>query len=227
MQRERRGGLLWGVCLLLAFVLVPYFLFGGAIERWVRAFIGSPPGWLGAAVCLCLLLAADIFIPLPSSLVSTAGGYFFGFAAGAAISAVGMSLGCLGGYWLGARWGRRLAERFLPEDLACLELLQRRHGAWAIAAARPLPVLAEASVFAAGVSRMPRRLFLTVSSLANLWISVVYAAVGAGAASRGSFLLAFAGAIALPGAAMWLGRKAMERIYKSETQERGASQRPR
>ena len=74
--------------------------------------------------------------------------------------------------------------------------LQRKFGAWGIVLSRPVPVLAEASVIAAGFTGMPFAKFAALSALSNLGISAAYAYTGATAADRESFLLAFAGAIA-------------------------------
>jgi uncharacterized membrane protein YdjX (TVP38/TMEM64 family) len=65
-----------------------------------------------------------------------------------------------------------------------------------------VPVLAEASVFLAGLARMPFGRFAWITGLSNLGISAVYAAAGAFAARRESFLLAFAAAVLIPAAAM-------------------------
>jgi hypothetical protein len=46
-----------------------------------------------------------------------------------------------------------------------------------------------------------------LASLANLGISLAYAGTGAFAASRESFLLAFAGAVTIPAIAMFLLRR--------------------
>ena len=73
---------------------------------------------------------------------------------------------------------------------------------------RPVPVLAEASCLFAGASRMAWGRFAMLASLANLGISLAYAAAGASAASKESFLLAFAASIALPAIAMLLSRRA-------------------
>ncbi len=73
----------------------------------------------------------------------------------------------------------------------------------------PVPVLAEASVLFAGMSKMNFRRFLIISTLSNLGISIVYAAVGAYSVSENSFLLAFAGAIIIPAVA-----KGVEVLYR-------------
>ncbi|MEZ5395647.1 MAG: hypothetical protein R2724_22920 [Bryobacterales bacterium] len=53
---------------------------------------------------------------------------------------------------------------------------------------------------------MPLGRFVLLTALSNLAIALVYAAVGAYALEANSFLLAFAGAIVLPGIAMLLFR---------------------
>ena len=66
--------------------------------------------------------------------------------------------------------------------------MRHRFGEWVIVVSRPIPVLAEASVLFAGLSGMPASRFLLLSTLSNLGISAVYAAVGAFSASTNSFL---------------------------------------
>ena len=80
--------------------------------------------------------------------------------------------------------------------------LQRKYGAWAVVISRPVPVLAEASVIAAGLTGMHFGKFCLLTSLANLGISAAYVFSGGG----DSFLLAFAGAIGLPFIALLLAR---------------------
>jgi hypothetical protein len=53
---------------------------------------------------------------------------------------------------------------------------------------------------------MPWPSFLALAALSNLGISAAYAAVGAWSARVSSFLLAFAGAVLLPLAALLLAR---------------------
>lgn len=193
------------LCLTIAAVLVPFFLWGETIDSWTRAFVESRAGWWTTAAVLGGLLALDIVLPIPSSLVSTAAGALLGFPGGLAISALGMTLACLAGYYLGLRTP---AERALGQrDLDRAREFRDRYGDWALILSRPVPVLAEASVFLAGLVRSPLRRVLTITALANLGISAVYAATGAYATGKESFLLAFAGAIALPGLAMLVFRK--------------------
>jgi membrane protein DedA with SNARE-associated domain len=81
-----------------------------------------------------------------------------------------------------------------------------RYGQWGLAASRAVPVLAEASVILAGLVRAPFPRFLLITTAANLGIAAAYAAIGAFSMNVGSFLLTFAGALALPALAMLAAR---------------------
>ena len=85
------------------------------------------------------------------------------------------------------------------------------YGVWAVVLCRPIPVLAEATVVFAGLVRAPIGRFFWLTTASNLGIAVGYAAVGAYSMRLDSFLMAFIGAIVVPGlalvAARWLPRK--------------------
>lgn len=186
---------------LLALVLVPFAIWGGAIENWTAGFIdGARSRPVIAAAVLGGLLAADILLPVPSSLVSTACGMLLGFLPGLLVSVAGMTVSSFAGYAIG-RWGGRglLAHSVGGEDLARFDEWNRRFGDWAVVACRPVPVLAEASVLVAGAARVPAGRYVAMVSLSNLAVSAVYAAAGAWSANVNSFLLAFALSIGVPG----------------------------
>lgn len=209
--RSRQSALRWLSlwAIVLTIILVPFFLFGSQIERWAQTFIDSASKQpLPVATVLGSLLAMDILAPVPSSAVSTAAGFLLGFVRGLLASSAGMIVSCILGYWLAEKFGRPFASRLVGKrELDRLEEMSRRFGNWAVVISRPVPVLAEASVIFAGLSQMPLHRFLLLSTLSNLGISAVYAAVGALSANVPSFLLAFAGAIALPLMAMLAMRK--------------------
>jgi uncharacterized membrane protein YdjX (TVP38/TMEM64 family) len=140
--------------------------------------------------------------------VSTAAGFLLGFMGGTAASLAGMTASCIAGFWLGAKFGRPVAARMVGNaDMHRLEAISRDFGDWVVVIARPVPVLAEASVLFAGISRMRTYRFLTLSTLSNLGVSAAYSAVGAFSASINSFLFAVAGSILLPLAALFAMRR--------------------
>jgi membrane protein DedA with SNARE-associated domain len=194
----------WGLAatFLLAAILVPFVFYGEAIESWARGFIEGARGRpLVSAAVLGGLLAGDILLPTPSSLVSTACGLLLGFLPGLTVSFAGMTVGSFAGYAIGRWGGRRLLDRLVGgKDVARFDSWSSRFGDWSVVACRPVPVLAEASVVIAGTARMPAGRFALMVSLSNLAVSAVYSAAGAWSAQLNSFLIAFALSIALPGA---------------------------
>jgi uncharacterized membrane protein YdjX (TVP38/TMEM64 family) len=207
-----------GFCgLLLAAILVPFFLFGEGLEASARGFLEThPPDWRVALV-LGGLLAGDIVLPVPSSLVTTAAGALLGFWRGTATCWAGMMVACGLGYQLGARAGGAALRRMVGEaEVIRLTLLAERQGPWFLLAFRAVPVLAEASIVCAGASRMSRGGFFAATALANLGVSATYAAVGASAARAGSFLLLFSGMVLLPSLALWLVRPRTRRLAPGE-----------
>jgi membrane protein DedA with SNARE-associated domain len=123
-----------------------------------------------------------------------------------------MTLGCIIAYGFG-KGSRNAINRIPQSNIADIERFFNRHGNWAIVLARPIPVLAEASVIFAGISRMNFGQYMLGTSLSNLGISIMYAAVGSYSISVNSFLLALLGAISIPAIAwlfMYLGRKRNE-----------------
>ncbi|MET0389943.1 MAG: hypothetical protein ABW321_28480 [Polyangiales bacterium] len=154
---------------LLAAALIPIIPF---------ALIGELPGerWLlpsqGHAVQLgalgALLLALDVLLPIPSSILGALLGARLGFTAGFAWTWLGLCTGLVTGYGLGrlvpARYASELPEA--PSLTLCF-------------VSRPVPVLAEAVAIAAGVERLPFARFLVAGALGNAVYAAVLSADGA------------------------------------------------
>ena len=184
---------------IVILLLIPFILFGNSLENWTNHFFQSAPTKLIAGMVIGFLLSIDIVAPIPSSIVSTAGGYFLGFMEGTIISLVGMTVSCLIGYWVGAKFGRAAVERLVDQkEISRLESLQKKYGDWILIISRSVPLLAETSVLLAGIGHMRLSRFILMVAVSNLGISVVSAAVGAYSAHINSFLFAFAGAILFP-----------------------------
>ena len=93
---------------VLAIPIVPFVLFGPQLEAALQAWQQHPPAaWL-VALAVIALLATDIFLPIPSSLVSTLAGWQLGALGGALAAWTGMSLGAIIGFALAKRWGQPL-----------------------------------------------------------------------------------------------------------------------
>ena len=136
------------ICLVMAVPIIPFFLFGNLIEDWISQVQNS--SWL--AVIVILLLSGDIFLPIPSSVVSTFSGGQMHWIMGTLVSWIGMNVGAVLGFWFASKYGRSFALRFSQEeDLQRAAGLTRRFGPGFLVLTRGVPVLAEASVLLMGV----------------------------------------------------------------------------
>jgi uncharacterized membrane protein YdjX (TVP38/TMEM64 family) len=192
--------------LLLAVILLPFFLFGSALEAKAAAVAAGGRG--GIALAGATLLALDIVLPVPSSLVATAIGASLGFWIGTLVNAAGLSAGCALGLAIG-RSGSPLARRILGTGLfAGFAERAARYGIVAVLLCRPVPVLAEASIIAMGAGRAPLGPTLAAAAAANLCLGAAYALAGAGASPP----WAIAAALGIPAIAslvawLWLRRR--------------------
>jgi uncharacterized membrane protein YdjX (TVP38/TMEM64 family) len=199
-----RWAIIW--IILLGLVLVPFFLFEDQFNALSARLTAADSARWAVAASIAALLTLDVILPIPSSIVSTAAGVLLGFWLGAAVIWVGMMAACLSGYALGV-WASDRARRFVgAEGLARAERLVGRYGDWTILLCRPVPVLAEASVIFAGLIRAPFGRFAWLTAGSNLGIALGYAAFGAFSMRIDSFLMAFLGALVLPGIAMGIAR---------------------
>jgi uncharacterized membrane protein YdjX (TVP38/TMEM64 family) len=179
------------------------------------------PTWLdaagpGSAAAIVLLLAADVFLPVPSSLIMVLSGAAFGVAWGSVFSLVGSIAGEWFGFELVRRYGRRASSALVGDDeLARLGAFFERYGIAAIVLTRPLPIVMETMSVVAGLSAMRRWTFIMASVAGTAPIVVVYAYAGARARDVGSLLPAVVMLVAVAGVG-WL-------IYQSMT--RGGSTR--
>lgn len=201
---------------VLALILVPFMLFEERMVRFSEALLHDSAGGLSVAVAVVLLLAADLFVPVPSSFVATASGLLLGLVPGMAATWVGLQSGALAGYGVGRLARRRVAARIVGE--AKLQHAARSYARWGglfLIASRAVPVLAEGSVVIAGVARMPLLRFSWLVGMSNLAIAAIYAGVGAYVRDVNTFLLAFAASIAIPGSLMLLYRALSARSARS------------
>jgi uncharacterized membrane protein YdjX (TVP38/TMEM64 family) len=183
------------IAVVLAIPILPFLGFGTSLEsrmtNWLDASL-SP----GAAATLVIgLLAADIFLPVPSSVVSTFAGKMLGFWIGTAASWCGMTLGVALAFGLVRILGRPLARRLSSEEeLARMDMLAERYGVLVLVLMRPIPIFAEASVLWMGIMRLGWWRFLIAVSFSNLGIAAAYAALG----DRVQLPIALAASIAIP-----------------------------
>ena len=145
------------------------------------------------------LLIADVFLPVPSSVVMVAHGALFGLVPGAALSLLGGVSAALVGFALGRR-GRGVVERVTtPAQRAKADRLLTRWGPWAVVSTRAVPVLAETVAVLAGTSPMRWSVLICAGGAGTAVPALLYAAVGAGADTASSTVVAVVLALAFSG----------------------------
>ncbi len=195
----------------LSVPVVPFLVFGDWFEFAAQDWLHAKSESLRTASGIVGLLASDILLPIPSSIVCTYAGETFGMAMGTVVSWTGLTLGTIIGYglssWLGAPFVAKFGQE---ESLRQAEMLHGSSAGWLLALTRALPVLAEAAVLVCGMHRMGWQRMLVATMPANLGLAFAYAALGEQAESQGWLPIAFALAAALPLLLTWLIRNRLQ-----------------
>ena len=211
------------ICVVLLVPIIPFLFFGEQMEQWVAEWRTQEYSKPVASAVIVSLLASDIFLPVPSSVLSTVGGYHLGPLLGTLVSWLGMTLGAIIGFWLARRFGHSFTLWFTTEpQLERMTIASQKFGPWMLVLVRGVPVLAEASVLLVGINQMSWRRFLPPVMLANFGLALAYSVFGEQADKHQMLPLAKGVAIALPVllgivAASWLpNQKTNETSTNSE-----------
>lgn len=185
----------------VAVPLAPWLLWGARLDHAVAAWLDPPPSAPVLAAAEIGVLAADILLPVPSSLVATLGGASLGVASGTVCGWLGLTLGSLAGWLLGRLAGRRGLATVDRATRETIESRERRFGPLVVVLTRPLPILAEAAALLAGATGMPWPTFLAAAAPANLAIAFAWSLAGSLGRDADSFLWVAIAALAVPAAA--------------------------
>ena len=195
-------------CLLLAF-LAAFAL----VNLTAPASLTDPGTWLnhagpGTAALSVGLLVADVFLPVPSSVLMIGNGAVFGVLVGTLLSLVG-SLGAAAlGFLIGRRGAGLIQRLATPAEKARADAMLQRWGALAIVITRPIPLLAETTAILAGASPLGWGKMLLAALAGSLPSSLLYALTGATSRSFASGVLMFAFVLVIAGGFYFLGRRA-------------------
>jgi len=188
----------------VAVPLVPFVIFGTRLDHAVARWLDPLPSLPVLAAIEMGVLAADLLLPVPSSMVATLGGAKLGVALGTVCAWIGMTAGSMAGWWLGRTAGSRSLAGLAAEDREQLLAQQRRYGPLAVVLSRPLPLIAEAAAIMAGATGMKWREFLLAAGSGNLAIALVWSIAGAMGGDADSLQWVLVGSLVVPVLITWL-----------------------
>jgi len=199
----------WSLFFAIAVTLLVMFFI--ASSTGIAFFEDPTPLMRGArpvaAVLGVTLLVADVFLPIPSSIVMVLHGTLFGPVIGALLSLIGSVLAALTGFAVG-RAGNDAIRRLVTErEHQRAGALLERWGVLAIAVTRPIPILAETVAILAGSSPLTWQQTALAAAAGSLVPAAVYAWAGAHAATATNHALVFGGVIAITGVLWWVGTR--------------------
>jgi uncharacterized membrane protein YdjX (TVP38/TMEM64 family) len=187
------------MCVVLLVPVIPFLFFGGKLESWLQGVAEDPPSAAVTATLVISLLATDVLLPIPSSVISTLSGWQLGVWRGTLATWIGMNLGAVVGFAAARRWGQPFAMWFSKgEDLKRIRQVSDLYGPYVLILTRAMPVFAEASVLMAGIHRLSWRRFLPAVVLSNLGIAIAYSAFGDFAQQHQWLPLALGVSVAIP-----------------------------
>ena len=140
------------------------------ILAFLVQFVTHAIGLGGYAGIVALMGIESACIPLPSEIIMPFAGYLvykgqFSLIWVATAGALGCNLGSLAAYWIGAKGGRPLVERYgkwvlmSHHDLDRMTEFFSKYGSITVLVARLLPVVRTFIAFPAGIAKMPQLRF--------------------------------------------------------------------
>jgi uncharacterized membrane protein YdjX (TVP38/TMEM64 family) len=197
---------------ILAIPIVPFLLFGEQMEARLHHWREHPPAKHWVALAVIGLLASDILLPVPSSVVCVLAGDQLDAIPGTIVAWLGMNLGAVLGFALAKGCGPTVARWFSRDsDLQRAGVMAERFGPPLLALARGVPVLAEATVLWMGLHGLSWRAFLPPVVLSNLALAVVYCVIG----DFAGLAIALAASVAIPVALAVAARRWQKNSQKS------------
>jgi uncharacterized membrane protein YdjX (TVP38/TMEM64 family) len=183
---------------LLVFFTCSFLLFEAmgwlaptALTRWLEAVSAQPGGRCWVAGVVFVLLAADLILPVPSSLVMTLAGTYLGWRLGAWVAFAGAMTGALLGYglcrYLGGNFFKKLWRDQKEADQ--IRWFMDTYGVWAILFSRAVPMVTEIMSCMAGFSRFDFWKFFWPSVLGTLPLCMIYAWAGEKVVAAGQWMV--------------------------------------
>ncbi len=189
-----------------------FLLLFGVAEIYKVPLLTDPSEWLNSRGVLpatigVVLLVADIWLPVPSSIIMTANGALFGVLIGTALSIIGSLGASLVGFGIGRAGSNMLRRLITTPEYERTEMLMKQWGITAILITRPVPILAETVAILAGASSLGWLRFAMASTVGIFPAAFLYALAGTKASDVRTGILIFPMVLLLTSIFWWIGHR--------------------
>lgn len=184
--------LLFPLFILIAIIIALFVGLPGLEEHfgeWLEASTQRTKGYF-AAVSFSLL-ALDVFLPVPSSIVMFFNGKVLGLLLGTTWSLFASLVSASVGFYFGKAFYQRMNKNYRPEELSRAQYIINRYGFAGIIATRGIPILSEAISILCGNMAYRFSYFFWANFIGFLPISLLYAFIGSRSWDTDSFIWAF------------------------------------
>ena len=152
---------------LAAFLLAAAFVIGdfalGDLETADIREWGEGLGVWGPVLLIAILAAAMVFAPIPNPPFMIAAGLIWGTVLGVVYAVIGQLIGAAIIFWISRRFGRRFVPRLVGERGAeRIDVLAREMGPQLVFWWRMMPISFDFAAYAAGLTPMSFRFFITL-----------------------------------------------------------------
>ena len=154
------------------------------------------------ALVSCLVLASDIVLPVPSSIVMYVNGFVLGTFYGSVVSLTALLISSTIGYYLGSL----TSLGFKNNDNEKARSVIEKYGPVSILITRGIPILSEAVCIVCGYNKMPFRRYIMLNLAGYVPLCLLYAFCGSLGYNQNTFFISFACSL-LISALFWFAGK--------------------
>ena len=175
----RRRRLIGAIAFLgAAALIVADFALGDLETSDIRDW-GEDLGPWGPILLIAVLAAAMVFAPIPNPPFMIAAGLIWGVTLGVVYAVIGQLIGAAIIFWISRRFGRRFIPRLAGEEGAeRIDRLAKEMGPQLVFWWRMMPITFDFAAYAAGLTAISFRLFITLVLLGSIVPTAVVVSFG-------------------------------------------------
>ncbi|MFN5983016.1 MAG: VTT domain-containing protein [Fluviicola sp.] len=155
------------------FIIILVFILFGNLENDIMLFLKNlKENKINYSIASFIILASDVFLPIPSSLVLYSNGYVLNFEMGLLISLIASTLSSIIGYFTG-----KLSSKLIHKNEIASSFLTK-YGSLALLVSRGIPIISESITIVCGYSNFSFKKFILLNILGYIPICSIFCYFG-------------------------------------------------